>query len=497
MKKVKAPPGAKRLIEGLRDMGYESSTAIADLIDNSLAAHASEVYIQIEAQVASRPPYVLIADNGRGMEREHLQEAMRFGAYQEYSADDLGKYGLGLKTASLSQCRRLTVASKARATRGSRPRRCYARWDLDEVHQTDDWDLLLPAADELETWEVEALNHAITGDSGTAVLWTGLDEALPLLSEHDPRRREKYLGSLIDSVSSHLRMVFHRFMEGSVTGRRRLHLYVCGEELKPWDPFCRQESTKELDVLTLPVSVQGKNGGITETVSISPYVLPREDEFSSAESRRDAAGPKAWNQQQGFYFYRNHRLLRAGGWNWLRSADEHTKLLRVAVDFPRGLDRAFSVNIMKMRARLPDDIRERVGAAVSKWAKTAKDRYAKPPKERTASRNAPNTQAPPPPTITKKQDAPSVVTVGQISFSISNAPRHSLTVTEGRTPEQVRVIVPHNHPFAAIFDETANGDDLRRLCIAALSILEAVYEGKMRPNRIPIESLKRLLRRYL
>jgi len=405
-----------------------------------------------------------------------------------------GKYGLGLKTASLSQCRTLTVASKAKSSRGSRPRRCYARWDLDEVHASDDWDLLLPTAEELVEWEAEALNHPASAERGTAILWASLEEALPLLSDHDPRRREKHLGSLIEKVSSHLRMVFHRFMDGSVTGRRRLHIFVCGEQLKPWDPFCRDESTRELDVLRLDLPTDKK--GASETVSISPYILPREDEFSSAEARRDAGGPRAWNQQQGLYFYRNHRLLRAGGWSWLRAADEHTKLLRVAVDFPRSLDRAFSINVMKMRAKLPDEIRERVGAAVSKWAKTARERYDKPRK-----RHVGNGSHPPParPTHAKmrKADAPPVVSVGQVSFSLSNAPRHSLTVSEGRTAEQLRIIVPQSHEFASIFKGEVNGNDLLRLCVAALSILEAVYEKRMPPNQIPIESMRRLLRRYL
>ena len=118
MKKVKAPPGARRLIESLRSLGYECSTAIADLIDNSIAAQASEVYVDIYGQDGTRPPHIVIADNGHGMDRDELHEAMRFGAFQEYSADELGKYGLGLKTASLSQCRILTVASKAKATQG-------------------------------------------------------------------------------------------------------------------------------------------------------------------------------------------------------------------------------------------------------------------------------------------------------------------------------------------------------------------------------------------
>src|SRR5947209_5706659 len=220
MRTVKATPGAKRLIESLRNMGYECSTAIADLIDNSIAAGASEVHVEIFGQQGSRPPAIVIADNGRGMDRDALHEAMRFGAFQEYAADDLGKYGLGLKTASLSQCRILTVSSKPKGSRDTRPRRSYARWDIEYVYGTDDWDLLTPSVEELEEWEADALNHEVARENGTVVLWTGLEDALPLLSAHEVRAREKFLATLIDEVSGHLRMVFHRFMQGAVRGRR-------------------------------------------------------------------------------------------------------------------------------------------------------------------------------------------------------------------------------------------------------------------------------------
>ena len=352
-------------------------------IDNSIAAHASEVYVDIYGQDGSRPPHIVIADNGHGMSREELHEAMRFGAFQEYSSDDLGKYGLGLKTASLSQCRILTVASKAKAERNTKPRRLLMRWDLDEVYRSDDWDLLAPTEDELLAWEQEAILNPLAKEHGTVVLWTGLEE--PLLSSDDVRARERYLAKLIDEVSEHLRMVFHRFMEGSITGRKKLHISVCGSRLEPWDPFCRDQSTRELDILRHKVEGRSRSGeAIKGDVTISPFVLPREDEFTTQHRWKAAAGPRNWNQQQGFYFYRNNRLLQAGGWSWLRSVDEHTKLLRVAVHFSGELDHAFSLNVTKMRARIPAEIRESVAGAVSKWAKAARERYDRRP---TESRN--------------------------------------------------------------------------------------------------------------
>lgn len=497
MRTVKATPGAKRLIESLRNMGYECSTAIADLIDNSIAAGASEVHVEIFGQQGSRPPAIVIADNGRGMDRDALHEAMRFGAFQEYAADDLGKYGLGLKTASLSQCRILTVSSKPKGSRDTRPRRNYARWDIDYVYGTDDWDLLTPSVEELEEWEADALNHEVARENGTVVLWTGLEDALPLLSAHEVRAREKFLATLIDEVSGHLRMVFHRFMQGAVRGRRKLNIHVCGERLVAWDPFCRDEKTRELEIAALPVKVpRGDGGESVESVTVSPFILPREDEFSSREAWKEASGPRNWNQQQGFYFYRNNRLLQAGGWSWLRAVDEHTKLLRVAVDFTRDLDRAFAINITKMRARIPAEIRDRVDSHVSMWAKTARERYDRKPSNHRA-RPAPAGRDEAGRDAKRGSDSPPSVSVGPLVFLQNNAPGQRLTISEG-AKGQIKVLVPRNHELSAIF-AARNGDnsEVRKLCIAAISVLEAVYERRMPVERIPIAALKKALLRQL
>src|SRR5260370_37438975 len=103
---------------------------------------------------------------------------MRFGSFQEYGAEDLGRYGLGLKTASLSQCGRRTAASKPHATRNTRPRRHFARWDLRYVNETNDWDLLIPDPEELKEWELSVLSDEVSRAGGTAILWTDLEEAL-------------------------------------------------------------------------------------------------------------------------------------------------------------------------------------------------------------------------------------------------------------------------------------------------------------------------------
>lgn len=484
------------MLESLRNMGYDCSTAIADLVDNSIVANASEIRINIFPKQDSQPAAVVIEDNGKGMGRDELHEAMRFGAFQEYSPNDLGRFGLGLKTASLSQCRTLTVSSKPKVARNTRSIRHCMRWDVDHVYETDDWDLLLLSDNELEKWEKEILNEGTSSGNGTVVLWTDLDEALPLLSSTDAREQEKFLAQLIMEISAHLRMVFHRFMQGTVPGRRKLDIYVCGEKLLPWDPFCRDEKTHELDIVKLPVvSIDPDGSKLRENITIGPFILPREDEFSSPTAWRDASGPRNWNQQQGFYFYRNSRLLQAGGWSYLRTPDEHTKLLRVAVDFSSDLDAAFSINVTKMRAKIPAEIRDKLRDYVGAWSGQARTRYDR----KTASHNKSAPKYEPYPEAKENRQAPEImssVTIGSLIFSPNNNPTKGLAITENRKTGQIEILVPQSHDLSSIFILKGGSEgELRKLCLAMLTILEAVSNKKVRADRIPIATLKKIYKR--
>jgi DNA topoisomerase VI subunit B len=130
-------PSAKRLIMSLRDMGYDFSQAVADIVDNSIEAHSTVVAIDIEFD--GDDSWVRISDNGKGMKPEALREAMRYGAERDYDQDDLGKFGLGLKTASMSQCQCLSVASRWNRERSDIV--AYS-WDLEHIEKTNRWEIL-------------------------------------------------------------------------------------------------------------------------------------------------------------------------------------------------------------------------------------------------------------------------------------------------------------------------------------------------------------------
>lgn len=359
---VQLIPAARRLMSSLRDMGYEFTTAVADLVDNSVEAGATQVTVDIEFE--GENSWVRIADNGAGMAADALREAMRYGSTREYSEKDLGKFGLGLKVASLSQCKRLTVASRTLRTRAEINAYC---WDLEHIERTDRWELL-PVSREKDIPPVYSLLDAAPG---TVVLWQRLDR---IMGYHDPdgesaRRR---LAFMCRDVEGHLAMVFHRFLSGEARNRRKLRILVNGRDVQPWDPFARcEEATRKLEPARLPV----RHGDVRGELILEPFILPHQSEFSTADNFRRASGPANWNQQQGFYIYRSERLIQSGGWCRIRTLDEHTKLARVALRFSPQLDEAFRVNVMKMRVQLPTAMRDQITDAISPVTKLANDVY--------------------------------------------------------------------------------------------------------------------------
>jgi hypothetical protein len=286
-----APPRAMAMLESLRGLGYSTGAALADIIDNSISAGASEV--RLDFSWDGPTSRITVLDNGSGMSDAELESAMRLGdknPLDARSAHDLGRFGMGLKTASFSQCRRLTVASaKDGATN------CL-RWDLDELAANPDGGWLLfegPA---------QGSKNFIAGlkgkKAGTVVLWEQMDRVVTSgFTSND-------FHDLIDTVESHLAMVFHRLLQGP---RAKLKLLLNGRAVAPWDPFMTGHPAKPW---TSPPTNHSTDYGI---VTVQAHVLPHRDKLTATEFDANA-GPAGWTAQQGFYVYRNERLLVAGGW---------------------------------------------------------------------------------------------------------------------------------------------------------------------------------------
>jgi hypothetical protein len=347
-------------MESLRDIGYDLPAAIADLVDNSIDADAEEVCVDVGDD--REGGWIRIADDGTGMSEGRLEEAMRYGSARRYATSDLGKFGLGLKTASLSQCRRLTVATRSTIRGPIRIR----RWDLDHVARTDSWHLERVTPRSSPTM----LTDPLVGRTGTVVLWQRLDRVLgvrrPSLASAARR-----LEAAAAATGEHLAMVFHRFLSGEAPGPS-LSIRVLGAELAPWDPFARGERfTRVLNAQTLEL----EHAGVVREVTIQPYVLPSQHHFSSPDAHDAASGPNRWNRQQGLYIYRRDRLIQSGGWNRLRTFDEHAKLARIVIDIPAGAENAFRINVSKMTVGLPETLRPQLRALIAGVVAVAQDVY--------------------------------------------------------------------------------------------------------------------------
>jgi hypothetical protein len=340
------PPSAACLSESMRDLGYSLETAIADLIDNSISADADT--IDIICDVSGEHPVMIILDNGRGMTEDELLEAMRHGTAnprQHRSPRDLGRFGLGLKTASFSQCRSLTVASVRDGTVAA------AEWNLDRINAANDWILSI-----LDDRDISSLPYIERlGDRGTAVIWQKLDR---LMEDEAGDHRDEIVNEKLEAVGRHLSLVFHRFLSGENKTHVRISITVNGRPIPAFDPFCRRNPATQV----LPEEIV--RIGEAE-VRLQPYVLPHHSRLSATEYDyyQDRSN---FLSNQGSYVYRNGRLMAWGDWFRLVPKGEATKLARVQIDFPNTLDEAWTIDIKKSRARPPHGVRERLRQIINR-----------------------------------------------------------------------------------------------------------------------------------
>lgn len=350
MKLSSAEPSAARLTSSLRDIGYDFVSAVADLIDNSISAEATDVSVEIE--FAGADSVVYIVDNGSGLNARGMTEALRFGSRRSYQSGELGRYGLGLKTASLSQARSVTVVSKP----ADRKRPLWRTLDLDLIAEFDEWVLAENPRDHAVARSEEMLG---TG-TGTVVVWQNLDRVLPASGASGGWAKRRF-EVLVDKTKRHLAMVFHRFLTGE-NSAPRITIRVNGDKVLPWDPFVRREpGTQQLPTQQFELESKSAVGA----VELRRYILPGKKAFSSLDAFEDAAGPLNWNRQQGLYVYRENRLVQWGSWAGTRGIDEHTKLARASLDFSSDLDEVFNINVAKMRVSVPAQLKQMLDRPVS------------------------------------------------------------------------------------------------------------------------------------
>ena len=369
-------PDASRLIFGLRDTGYNFKTAAADIIDNSIAANATEVHVRMEMRQDGRK-FVYFGDDGHGMDASGVHNALRYGSPVRANLASLGKFGLGLKTASSSVSKRFTVISR------NAPGAPLAKlaWDLDHVEGTGTWEML---REPVEAHEQEAWDE-LCGETGTLVVWSKCDR---LLSKHfDEPGGAKELAAikrLRVGLKEHLGMVYHRFLDAGDARQRVVRMTVDGEAIEAWNPMYPEKSEQVLADSQQVIEMEGVDGEGGGQARIRAWILPHTSSLSDAEKKQ----AKINNKGQGFYIYREGRLINAGGWLGVFGShgtfEPHMSLLRIEFDFGHDLDEAFYVDVKKSRILFDPAIEEHLTTLLRNARREAENRYRRKERERAA-----------------------------------------------------------------------------------------------------------------
>lgn len=346
MKAEIAKPNPRSTINSYRSFGYNLSTAIADIIDNSISAGANE--IEIGYKWYGQDSFIYISDNGIGMNRDELVIAMTPGSKdpgEERDEKDLGRFGMGLKTASFSQCKSLTCITKKNDY--SVIKRC---WDIDYINEANEWQLLDKVSDDSF---VKRIEEKI---SGTLILWEKLDRIVGNANKDNESVKNAFYSEM-QTVKSHIGLVFHKFIES-----KKVRIVFQEEEVKANNPFL-------LDLTPMPEMGPTERFG---NVEITYFILPHMSEIGKIPYEK-SGGSLGWFQQQGFYVYRGDRLLVGGDWLGLAKKKDYSKLARIMVNFSNSNDFDWNLDIKKSTATPPIEIRRELAKhaniAIKKSAK--------------------------------------------------------------------------------------------------------------------------------
>ena len=343
----KNPPSAFLLMDSMRSIGYTFNAAVADIIDNSISARAKNVWIEFPSDPTNL--YLAFLDDGSGMSATELFDAMKYGSKGKEDAraeDDLGRFGLGLKSASFSQCTKLTVVSKKDGKLSAN------KWDLAYVKTTGDWDLL--ELEEEEISQVPCIDLLRAKREGTLVVWQDFD----VIS--DVWCGEVYRGLLenVDSAHEYLGLIFHRFLSSRVNP---FAIFINGEPVQPIDPFL--ESNKKTEIKkAFDVPVNDKRG-VVRHITVTPYLLPYLKDLTD-EDKKKLGGVSRISAMQGFYVYRNNRLIIYGTWFRMAYRTELARYARIKVDIPSTLDEVWKIDVKKQSAELPPSIKRQLETCV-------------------------------------------------------------------------------------------------------------------------------------
>lgn len=333
------PPEAGRLISALRDTGYNFNSAAADIIDNSIAANASTINVCVELLLDGRK-LVYFGDDGHGMDTQTLYQAMRYGSPNRPNAKSLGKFGIGLKTASTSVCKKLTVISRKSCT----DEFGKLSWDLEHVNRINSWEML---KESVTVHEMDAFNQ-FCGEKGTLVIWSNCDRLLNKdYAEPGGTLEKQAITRLVSNLDKHVSLVYHRFLDESDTRERNVKIVINNTPVKPWNPFFPEKSKQLLAKTQQKIIIEpAEENGEDRIATVRAWLLPHSRDMTKEEESK----ARISNAAQGFYIYREGRLIQHGDWlNVFGKPEPHSSLLRIEFDFGHELDDAFKTDVKKSR----------------------------------------------------------------------------------------------------------------------------------------------------
>lgn len=342
-------PDPSRLINGLRDTGYNINSASADIIDNCIAAEADNINVRTVLRPTGEK-IIFFGDDGHGMSAEGLRNAMRYGADKRENLKSLGKFGLGLKTASSSVCRKYSLISRDTPDGNLKKE----TWDLDHVSEVNEWQMV---EEDISSDEELAFDD-LCGETGTLVVWSKCDRVLKN-NDYDPGSSEEKaaLKRVANRIATHCALVFHKYLDRAEKKFRDITITVDGEPIEFWNPFYPAKSEQVLPEKqqTVPIALP-EDPTTTYPMGIRAWVLPHRKDMEKDEERKYA---RISNRRQGFYIYREGRLIHHGNWQeiWI-AADPHFSLIRVEIDFSFELDDAFEIDVRKSRIIMNEALKD-------------------------------------------------------------------------------------------------------------------------------------------
>ncbi len=354
--RIENTPAPNVLMNSMRSIGYSFKTALSDIVDNSISANAKNIFIN--SPINENDLFISILDDGMGMSDQELFNAMKYGSEKEkYNREDLGRFGLGLKSASLSQCRILTVASKREGIISS------YQWNIDDVIISKKWDCLKLNNDEINSIPNIKMLEKLC--SGTIVVWQNFDIACKKSGGHI----QEFLMEEVNEATKHLQLVFHRFLRNKF---KPIKIFVNNDPIVGLDPFLENH----------PKTDQKKMKEIAfenEIIKIQPFILPHQIDLSN-ENIEKLGGLDSLRNNQGFYIYRNDRLIIYGTWFRLSSSSINMELYkygRIKVDIPNTLDEMWDIDIKKQNAIIPKAILNSLKKAVTNVCEKSKEKTNK------------------------------------------------------------------------------------------------------------------------